>query len=62
VLKLAHNELDESVFGSLAEANFTNIEELDVSWNRLQGMGGARELEKLKMLDVSGHGETIDAM
>jgi hypothetical protein len=54
VLKLAHNELDEGVFGELA--NFTNIEELDVSWNRLGGIGEeVWDLARLRELDVSGN-------
>ena len=55
VLKLAHNALDESVFGELA-ASFANIEELDVSWNALGGIEeGVRGLKKLRKLDVSGN-------
>ncbi|GMI33983.1 hypothetical protein TeGR_g12490 [Tetraparma gracilis] len=59
VLKLAHNELDEGVFEELVAANFTKIEELDVSWNRLRGLPGEdlSKLVKLRKLDVSGHAE-----
>ncbi|GMI24037.1 hypothetical protein TeGR_g11498, partial [Tetraparma gracilis] len=62
VLKMGRNELDESVFGELVTANFSNIEELDVSWNALEGIEkeGVRGLEKLRMLDVSGN-ERISA-
>jgi Leucine-rich repeat (LRR) protein len=56
VLKLGRNVLDESVFEELVTADFTRIEELDVSWNQLGGIGeGARELEGLRRLDVSGN-------
>ena len=56
VLKLGRNELDESVFGELVAANFTRIEELDVSWNELGGIGEeVRWLKKLRRLDVSGN-------
>ena len=55
-LKLGRNELDESVFEELEAANFTRIEELDVSWNMLGGIWeGLRGLEKLRRLDVSGN-------
>ena len=40
----------------LAAANFTRIEELDVSWNALGGIGEeVREQKKLRKLDVSGN-------
>ncbi|GMI41462.1 hypothetical protein TeGR_g5044, partial [Tetraparma gracilis] len=56
VLKLGRNTLDESVFEELAAANFTRIEELDVSWNALGGIGEeVRGLKKLRRLDVSGN-------
>ncbi|GMI25808.1 hypothetical protein TeGR_g2510 [Tetraparma gracilis] len=56
VLKMGRNELDESVFEELAAANYTRIEELDVSWNALGGVGeGVGSLEKLRKLDVSGN-------
>ena len=55
-LKLGRNELDESVFEELDAANFTRIEELDVSWNALGGVGEeGRGQEKLRKLDVSGN-------
>ena len=62
VLKLAHNELDEWVFFGLAAGKFANVEELDMSWNQLRSIGVSSSLERLRKLDVSGHGETIDAM
>ncbi|GMI27667.1 hypothetical protein TeGR_g2832 [Tetraparma gracilis] len=56
VLKMAHNELDQSVFEELAAANFVNITDLDVSWNALGGIGEeVREQKKLRRLDVSGN-------
>jgi hypothetical protein len=56
VLKLGRNEFDESVFEELVEANFTRIEELDVSWNALGGIGEeVRGLAGLERLDVSGN-------
>jgi hypothetical protein len=56
VLKLAHNELDESVFEKLVEANFVNITDLDVSWNALGGIGEeVRGLAGLERLDVSSN-------
>jgi hypothetical protein len=56
VLKLAHNELDEGVFGELVNAGFVNITDLDVSWNALGGIGEeVRGQEKLRRLDVSGN-------
>ncbi|GMI27605.1 hypothetical protein TeGR_g7377 [Tetraparma gracilis] len=56
VLKLAHNELDESVLGELVNAGFVNITDLDVSWNALGGIGEeVRGQEKLRSLDVSGN-------
>jgi hypothetical protein len=56
VLKLGQNELDESAFEELVAADFTRIEELDVSLNALGGIGdGVRGLEGLKRLDVSGN-------
>ena len=63
LLKLAHNTFQESVFGDLAAANFSAIEELDVSWNRLGGIpeGGLGAFAGLRKLDVSGHSETISA-
>ncbi|GMI54614.1 hypothetical protein TeGR_g7513, partial [Tetraparma gracilis] len=56
VLKMGRNMFDEGVFGELVAANFTNIEELDVSWNALGGLpedeaGGLA----LKRMDVSGN-------
>ena len=60
-VRLAHNMLGESVFGELVAANFTNIEELDVGWNRLMGLPELHigELGMLRRLDVSGHAEGI---
>jgi hypothetical protein len=56
VLKMAHNELNQSVFEELAAASFTRIEELDVSWNMLGGIReGLRGQKKLRRLDVSGN-------
>ena len=56
VLKMAHNELTERVFEELVAANFTRIEELDVSWNELGGIGEeVRGQKKLRRLDVSGN-------
>jgi Leucine-rich repeat (LRR) protein len=57
VLKLGRNSLDESVFARLVAVNFTNIEELDVSWNSLKGLPGdvLEKFEALRKLDVSGH-------
>ncbi|GMI34892.1 hypothetical protein TeGR_g1821 [Tetraparma gracilis] len=57
VLKMGWNELDASVFGKLVMANFTSIEELDVSWNALGGVEEeeVRGLKKLRKLDVSGN-------
>ncbi|GMI33292.1 hypothetical protein TeGR_g11055 [Tetraparma gracilis] len=56
VLKMAHNELDQSVFEELAAASFVNIMDLDVSWNALGGIGEeVREQKKLRRLDVSGN-------
>jgi Leucine-rich repeat (LRR) protein len=56
VLKMGRNKLDESVFGELVAANFTNIEELDVSRNALGGIEeDVRALKKLTKLDVSGN-------
>jgi Leucine-rich repeat (LRR) protein len=56
VLKMAHNELAESVFEELVAANFTRIEELDVSWNALEGIEEeVRGQKKLRRLDVSGN-------
>lgn len=57
VLKLGRNNFNESIFGELAAAGTTGIEELDVSWNRL---GRVHEdetgmLEKLRRLDASGN-------
>ncbi|GMI39661.1 hypothetical protein TeGR_g11879 [Tetraparma gracilis] len=61
VLKMGRNELDESVFGELVVANFTNIEEIDVSWNALRGIDeDVRGLKKLTKLNVSGN-ERISA-
>ncbi|GMI51515.1 hypothetical protein TeGR_g1888 [Tetraparma gracilis] len=57
VLKMGWNELDESVFGELVAANFTNIEVLDLSWNALGGIEEeeVRGLKRLTKLDVSGN-------
>jgi Leucine-rich repeat (LRR) protein len=56
VLKLGRNELDGGVFEELVAANFTRIEELDVSWNALGEIGEVvRELLMLRRLDVSGN-------
>ncbi|GMI25376.1 hypothetical protein TeGR_g9627, partial [Tetraparma gracilis] len=56
VLKMAHNELDQSVFEELVAASFVNITDLDVSWNALSGIGEeVRGQEKLRRLDVSGN-------
>jgi Leucine-rich repeat (LRR) protein len=55
VLKLGRNAFDESVFRELVRAKFTNIEELDVSWNALGGLP-VEDLERLRRLDVSGNG------
>jgi Leucine-rich repeat (LRR) protein len=54
-VKLGGNRLDESVFEKLLDANFTNIEELDVSRNALGGLPkeDVRGLQKLRKLDVS---------
>ncbi|GMH78359.1 hypothetical protein TrLO_g9996 [Triparma laevis f. longispina] len=55
VLKLARNELDESVFEKLVEFNFTNLEELDVSRNRIGTLDGGwlEQLQSLQVLDLS---------
>ncbi|GMI52414.1 hypothetical protein TeGR_g2961, partial [Tetraparma gracilis] len=56
VLKLGRNELDKSMFEELVAANFTRIEELDVSWNALGRIGEeVRGQKKLRRLDVSGN-------
>ncbi|GMI19178.1 hypothetical protein TeGR_g2222 [Tetraparma gracilis] len=56
VLKMAHNELDQSMFEELAAASFVNITDLDVSWNALGGIGEEVRLQKkLRRLDVSGN-------
>jgi hypothetical protein len=56
VLKMGRNKLEGSEFEELAAANFTRIEELDVSWNALGRIGvGVRRLEGLRRLDVSGN-------
>ncbi|GMI20659.1 hypothetical protein TeGR_g9858, partial [Tetraparma gracilis] len=54
-VKLGGNRLDESVFEKLLDANFTNIEELDVSRNALGGLPKeeVRGLKKLRKLDIS---------
>ncbi|GMI54287.1 hypothetical protein TeGR_g13767, partial [Tetraparma gracilis] len=59
VLKMGRNRFDERVVGELVAANFTNIEELDVSWNALGGVEKeeVRGLKKLRRLDVSGNSE-----
>ncbi|GMI54307.1 hypothetical protein TeGR_g13771 [Tetraparma gracilis] len=57
VLKMGRNRFDERVVGELVAANFTNIKELDVSWNALGGIEKeeVRGLKKLRRLDVSGN-------
>jgi Leucine-rich repeat (LRR) protein len=59
VLKMGRNRFDGRVIGELVAANFTNIEELDVSWNALRGVEEeeVRGLKKLRRLDVSGNRE-----
>jgi len=65
-LNVSGNLLDEGVFAELKAGGYGEIVDLDASWNKLVDLSDKGEslvdlLPKLKVLDVSGHNETIDA-